>query len=125
MSLTGGEAIVLQATMFSLELGLQILITGSIVAGMWATFKKAGEPGWAAIIPIYNTYILIKIGDDAWWWLLLFFVPVINIIAVAKVSIDVADNFGKSTLFGLGVALLPFVCYPILGFGGSQYRRAT
>jgi len=125
MSLTGGEAIVLQATMFSLELGLQILITGSIVAGMWTTFKKAGEPGWAAIIPIYNTYILVKIGDDAWWWVLLFFVPVINIIAVAKVSIDVADNFGKSTLFGLGVALLPFVCYPILGFDSSQYRRAT
>ena len=124
MSLTGGEAIVLQATMFSLELGLQILITGSIVAGMWTTFKKAGEPGWAAIIPIYNTYILVKIGDDAWWWVLLFFVPVINIIAAAKVSIDVAGRFNKSILFGLGLALLPFVCYPILGFDSSQYQGA-
>lgn len=125
MSLIEGNLIALQAADFSLELGLQLLIIGIFVAGMWTTFRKAGEPGWAAIIPIYNTYLLVKIGGDAWWWLLLFFVPVINIFAAAKVSIDVASKFGKGVLFGLGLALLPFICYPILGFGGSQYQGAV
>ena len=124
MALIRQDPIVLQATEFGLELGLQLAILGLIVAGMWMTFKKAGEPGWAAIIPIYNTYLLVKIGGNAWWWVLLFFVPVINIIAAAKVSIDVAGRFGKSILFGLGLALLPFVCYPILGFDSSQYQGA-
>ena len=113
----------LQAADFSLELGFQLLIIGIIVAGMWTTFNKAGKPGWAAIIPIYNTYLLIKIGDNAWWWLILFFIPIVNILVAAKVSIDVAGKFGKGVLFGLGLALLPFICYPILGFGGTQYQN--
>ena len=123
MPLTGGDPIVLQAADFSIELGFQLLIIGIIVAGMWTTFNKAGKPGWAAIIPIYNTYLLIKIGDNAWWWLILFFIPIVNILAAAKVSIDVAGKFGKGVLFGLGLALLPFICYPILGFGGTQYQN--
>ena len=124
MALIRQDPVALQAAEFGLELGLQLAILGLIVAGMWMTFKKAGEPGWAAIIPIYNTYLLVKIGGNAWWWVLLFFVPVINIIAAAKVSIDVAGRFSKGILFGLGLALLPFVCYPILGFDSSQYQGA-
>jgi hypothetical protein len=115
----------LQATDVGLQIGIQLLLAGSVVAGMWVTFEKAGEPGWAAIIPIYNTYLLVKIGDNAWWWVLLLFVPVINILALGKISIDVAAAFEKGVLFGLGLALLPFVCYPVLGFGGSQYRAAS
>jgi len=118
-----GEApVVLQAAEFGLEVGIQLVLAAIVVAGMWATFKKAGEPGWAAIVPIYNTYLLVKIGDNAWWWLLLLFVPVINVLALAKISVDVAGTFDKGILFGLGLAILPFVCYPILGFGDSQHR---
>jgi len=33
---------------------LQIIAT-------WLIYKKAGQPGWASIIPFYNFYVLLKI----------------------------------------------------------------
>ncbi len=96
-----------------------------VVAGLWKTFEKAGEPGWAAIVPIYNLYVLVRISGNAWWWLLLFLIPVVNILAQAKISIDVAGKFGQGILFGLGLMLLSFIFYPILGFGNYQYQDAT
>ena len=102
------------------ELGLVILV----IAGFWKTFTKAGYPGWAAIIPIYNLYILLKIAGRPGWWLLLFFIPLVNFIFAIIVSIDVAKNFGKGTGFGIGLAFLGFIFYPILGFGDAQYVGA-
>ncbi len=107
------------------ELLVILAITVVVVAGFWKTFEKAGEPGWAAIIPIYNLYVLVKISGNAWWWLTLFFIPIINILAQAKISIDVADKFDQGILFGLGLMLLSFIFYPILGFGSYQYQDAT
>lgn len=99
---------------------LAILV--AVVAGTWKAFEKAGEPGWAAIIPIYNTYVMIKIGGNAWWYLLLLFVPLLNFFVMAKISIDLAEAFDQGLGFGLGLWLLPFVFFPILGFGESyQY----
>jgi hypothetical protein len=103
------------------QLGLIIVI----VAGFWKTFEKADEPGWAAIIPIYNTYVLIKVSGNAWWWLILLFIPVINLIALLKIAIDVAGKFGKGVLFGLGLGILPFIFYPLLGFGDARYQDST
>lgn len=114
----------LQESAFVPGLILQVALTVGVVAGMWKTFGKAGEPPWAAIVPIYNVYIMTKIGENAWWWVLLMFVPVVNLFALAKVSVDLADAFGRGILFGLGLTVIPFVFYPILGFGGSKYRAA-
>jgi hypothetical protein len=100
-----------------IELGLAILI----IAGVWKTFVKAGHPGWAAIVPIYNMYILLKIAGRPGWWLLLFFIPLVNIIIGIITSIDVAKNFGKGAGFGIGLAFLGFIFFPILGFGSAQY----
>jgi hypothetical protein len=102
-----------------------LAVTVVIFAGFWKTFEKAGEPGWAAIIPIYNFYILTKISDNAWWWVILFFIPVIQVFALAKISIDVAGKFGKGILFGLGLTFLSFIFFPLLGFGGARYQDAT
>ena len=104
---------------------IQLALIIVIVAGFWKTFEKADEPGWAAIIPIYNIYVLIRVSDNAWWWLVLFFIPVINLLALLKISIDVADKFDKGALFGLGLGILPFIFYPLLGFGDSQYQDST
>jgi hypothetical protein len=92
------------------------------VAGMWMTFVKAGHPGWAAIIPIYNIYILLKIAERPIWWLILYFIPFVNIVASIIVSIDVAKKFAKGTGFGIGLALLPIIFYLILGFGSARYQ---
>jgi hypothetical protein len=92
-----------------------------VIAGFWKTFEKAGQPGWGAIIPIYNIYLLCKIAGKPGWWVLLMLIPFVNIIIAILVSIDVAKNFGKGAGFGLGLAFLGFIFYPILGFGSAQY----
>jgi hypothetical protein len=95
------------------------------VIGMWRAFDKAGKPGWAAIVPIYNFYVLCKIaGRPGWWWVLLF-IPIVNIVIWFIVSIDTAKAFGKTTGFGVGLALLPFIFWPILGFGDATYQGST
>jgi uncharacterized membrane protein YoaK (UPF0700 family) len=94
----------------------------AIIAGFWKTFEKAGQPGWAAIVPIYNVIVLIKISGRPLWWIVLFLIPIVSIVAAIIISIDVAKNFGKGTGFGIGLALLGFIFYPILGFGDAEYN---
>lgn len=93
------------------------------IAGMWATFQKAGKPGWAAIIPIYNVYVLLKVAGRPGWWLILFFIPFVNIIISLMVSLDVAKNFGKSAAFGvIGLWIFSLIGYLLLGFGDATYK---
>lgn len=93
-----------------------------IVAGMWKMFTKAGKPGWACIIPIYNIIVLLEIVGRPLWWIVLMLIPFVNIIVGLIVSIDLAKSFGKGTGFGIGLWLLPFVFIPVLGFGDASYR---
>lgn len=96
-----------------------------IIAGFWKTFVKAGRPGWAAIIPIYNVYIVLKIAHRPGWWLLLYFIPIVSIVIAIIVSIDVAKAFGKGVGFGIGLALLAPIFWAILGFGSATYQPAA
>ena len=100
----------------------EIALIVAIVAGFWKTFVKAGKPGWAAIIPIYNVIVLLEIAGKPLWWVILMFIPLVNIIVAVFVCIAVAKNFGKSDAFGIGLALLGFIFFPILGFGDAQYQ---
>lgn len=95
------------------------------IIGMWKVFEKAGQPGWASLIPIYNTYILIKIAGRPGWWLLLMLIPLVNIVIFLLLSIDIAKAFGQSPVFG--VVLLFLLCgigYLVLGFGNYSYVGA-
>lgn len=102
---------------------IQLAIAVAIIAGIWKTFAKAGQPGWAAIIPIFNVYILLKVANRPWWWLLLMLIPLVNLVIAIIVALDVAKAFGKGTGFGLGLAFLGFIFYPILGFGSATYTQ--
>jgi hypothetical protein len=93
-----------------------------LIAAMWKVFSKAGQPGWAAIIPIYNMYVLCKVAGRPGWWLILLLIPFVNFIILIILSIDIAKAFGKGAGFGIGLFLLPFIFYPILGFGSAQYQ---
>ena len=91
--------------------------------GMWKIFEKAGHPGWAAIVPFYNFWILtIEIAEEEELWFILSLIPCANIVAFYIIDLGVAKKFGKSTEFGIGMFLLPFVFYPLLGFGDAQYQ---
>ncbi|GAC1366482.1 MAG: hypothetical protein NVS4B8_27080 [Herpetosiphon sp.] len=98
------------------------LLIGIVVfVGYWKMFVKAGVPGWAAIIPIYNAYKLIKIAGRPGWWLLLLLIPIVNFVIIIIVMIDLARSFGHGTGFGIGLAFLSPIFIPILGFGSSRY----
>jgi hypothetical protein len=93
-----------------------------IIAACWKVFTKAGQPGWAAIIPIYNVYIWCKIVGRPGWWVILMLIPFVNFIVAIILSIDLAKSFGKGVGFGLGLAFLGVIFWPILGFGSAQYQ---
>jgi uncharacterized membrane protein YhaH (DUF805 family) len=92
------------------------------LATMWKVFEKAGKPGWASIIPIYNTIVILQIAGRPVWWILLFLIPIVNIVIAIMVPIDIARAFGKGVGFGWGLALLGFICFPILAWGDAQYQ---
>lgn len=93
-----------------------------IIVSMWKVFVKAGKPGWAAIIPIYNLIVLLEIVGRPLWWIVGLIIPFVNFIVLIILSLDVAKSFGKSTAFGIGLLLLGFIFYPILAFGDAVYQ---
>jgi len=92
------------------------------VASMWKIFEKAGEPGWAALIPIYNIIVLIKIAGKPLWWFVLMLIPIVNFIVAVILTMAVAKNFGKGTGYAMGMLFLAPVFYPMLAFGDSRYQ---
>ena len=93
------------------------------IIGFWTMFAKAGRPGWAAIIPIYNVYTLCKVGGRPGWWWLLFLIPFVNIVMAFIVFHDVAKAFGKSTFFGVLMVFFSFICALIIGLGSATYTK--
>jgi hypothetical protein len=101
---------------------IQLVIAVGTIAGFWKIFVKAGQPGWAAIVPIYNIYVMTQIAGKPAWWIVLFFIPIVSIIAAFLLFIAVVQKFGKGAGFGVGMVFLPFIFAPMLGFGDAQYN---
>jgi hypothetical protein len=100
-----------------IELAFLILM----IAAMWKVFEKAGQPGWASIIPFYNLYIMCKIGGKSGWWVLLMCIPGLNLIWAIWLTNMISKSFGKDEGFTVGLVILGIVFYPILGFGDAKY----
>lgn len=117
-NLLGGALLASFGTMMliSSAVGLVMLIS------MWKVFKKAGKPGWASIIPIYNIYTMIQIAKLPTYYLLLFIIPIANIYAMFKIYIELAHKFNKSTGFGVGLIFLSVIFFPMLAFGDATYE---
>ncbi len=95
-----------------------------IVVALWKIFTKAGRPGWASLIPIYNAYTLLKVAGKPGWWLILMIIPFVNFIIIILMGLGLAQNFGKGGGFGIGIAFLSPIFLPILGFGNARYQGA-
>ena len=94
-----------------------------VVVGLWKVFTKADEPGWAAIIPIYNLYVMTKIIGRPWWWLILLFIPFVGFVVHFIMAIDMAKSFGKDTAYGIILlGIFNVIGYLILGFGDAEYQ---
>jgi hypothetical protein len=100
---------------------LSLAVMAVVLASLWRMFTKAGKPGWAALIPIYNTVVLMQIIGRPEWWVLLLFVPFVNLYVAVVSTLELAKSFGKSTGFGVLMLFFPVIMYPMLGFGSSQY----
>ncbi|MCK5843870.1 MAG: hypothetical protein KAG97_04125, partial [Victivallales bacterium] len=92
------------------------------IIATWKVFTKAGQPGWAAIVPIYNMIVLWQISRQPVWALVFCFLPFLNIVGTIMISLGVAKSFGKGGGFGIGLWLFSIIFYPILGFGSSEYQ---
>ncbi len=88
----------------------------------WRIFEKAGKPGWAAIIPIYNTLVLLDIIGKPWWWILLFLIPGVNVVFAIWMINLLSLSFGKGVGYTLGLIFLSPIFYPILAFGNAEYQ---
>ena len=107
-----------------LGIGFIVIILAVVVfmiAAMWKIYEKAGQPGWAAIVPIYNLYILLKIVGKPGWWILLFLIPIVNYVFIIWTYNMLSKSFGKEEGFTVGLVLLGIVFLPILGFGDAKY----
>jgi len=93
-----------------------------VVAGQWKMFTKAGKPGWACLVPIYNIIVWVEMAGRPIWWFLLLFVPLVNIVISIILLIDITNKFGRGGGTIVGLIFLPFVFVPILGFGSAQYN---
>ncbi len=102
---------------------LYVAIIVFMIVAMWKVFTKANEPGWTCLIPIYNIIVLLRIIGKDWTNLLWILLPGIGAIILQVIVVTgVSKSFGKQgTGFGAGLFFLPFIFYPILGFGSARY----
>ena|ERR1051326_9107021 len=96
-------------------------VFGLLLASLWIIYNKAGQPGWASLIPIYNIIVLLEITGRPWWWIFMFFIPFVNIVFFIMMYNSLSRSFGKDEAFTVGLVLLNIVFLPILAFGDSQY----
>lgn len=117
VGLFGGLAALFSGVFFLFMLAVLVVM----IASAWKVFEKAGQPGWAAIVPVYNAIVMLQIVGKPLWWIILLFIPLVNIIVGIMVYIDLAKSFGKTTGFAFGLLFLGFIFFPILGFGSARY----
>ena len=93
-----------------------------ILPALGRSFLKAGRPGWAAIVPFYNIIVMLEIAKrPVWWVLLVLLVPGVNVVVGIVLMVDFAIAYGKGGGFAIGLYFLPFIFFPILGFGDATY----
>ncbi|HXO32918.1 MAG TPA: DUF5684 domain-containing protein [Candidatus Acidoferrales bacterium] len=130
MTMTMISAVIVQDQTLGAALGaifmiIMLALTVLVFVGFWKVFTKAGQPGWAALIPLYNAYILTKIAGRPGWWVLMLMIPFVNLAFGILLAIDIARAFGQGAAFGVVLLfLLSGIGYLVLGFGDYRYVGA-
>ena len=106
---------------FIIVLGIMLVVVGFTIAAIWKMFVKAGNPGWASLVPIYNILLMLKMIGRPAWYIILLFIPGVNVVFGVIMAFGMARSFGKGIPFALGMLLLSPIFVMILGFGDAQY----
>ena len=108
------------------ELGILVVLYLAIIVlmivSLWKVFTKAGKPGWACLIPIYNIIVMIEITGKPLWWFFMFLIPGVNLVFAIWMLNLISKSFGNGVGFTIGLLLLPIIFWPILGLGSSEYQ---
>ncbi len=108
-----GEALLaVLGTILMIALAVSVVM----IISMWKLFEKAGKPGWACLIPIYSTIVMIEIVKKPMIWLLYLLIPFVNVVFAIWLTNLFVKSYGKSEGFTVGCILLPYIFYPILAF---------
>jgi len=110
---------------FTLIIVMYIALIVLMTASWWVLFTKAGQPGWASIIPIYNMYIMFKMIDKPGVWVVYMLIPIVNIICAITLCSQLAKVFGRGAGTAIGLFFLGFIFVPILAFGSAKYGGRT
>jgi hypothetical protein len=126
MSSGGGDVFgvilgILMLLVYAVFMLAMVAIALAPLIAHWKLYSKAGKPGWAAIVPVYNKIVHVEITGRPIWWVLMLFIPVVNIVFAFMMHLDMAKAFGKDVGWGLGLIFLPWLFYPMLGFGSATY----
>ena len=115
----------MEELLFGAGLFLGLFYLGLIliyIIGVWKVYEKAGQPGWACIIPIYNVWVLLKIVGKPGWWILLLLIPLVNgVIRIISIH-NLSRSCGKDVAYTIGLIVLPVVFYQRLGLGDASYQ---
>ena len=101
---------------------IALLLIALMIVAMWILFKKAGKPGWAAVVPFYDQYTLYEITWGNGWRFLMLLIPIYNIVLAILTYIRLAKAFGKDEGYAVGLVFLPQVFVPMLAFGSAAYH---
>ena len=101
-----------------------LLAAAVMFAGVWRVLEKTGAPGWAALVPGLNVYLLLKAAQIPGWWFFLALFPPVTFFIAAMLAFELAYRFGRGAAVAMGLLFLPMIFYPVLGFGPAQYSAA-
>lgn len=104
---------------------IYVAIIVLMIASMWKIYAKAGQPGWASIVPIYNIIVLLKIVNKPVWWIVLLLIPIVNFVMLIIIINALAKSFGKGVGYTVGLIFLGIIFYPMLAFGDATYTAPT
>ncbi|MGB0279168.1 MAG: signal peptidase I [Flavobacteriaceae bacterium] len=90
-----------------------------IFVKLWKLYKKAGVSPLLALIPFYNSVMLLRIIKRPQWWVVLLYIPIVNLLMLPVVWVETARSFGKNSLKD------SFLAWASLGFYGFYLNYAA
>lgn len=114
-------AMIIMVLIYGVTILFSLAVAIVMIVSYWKLFTKAGRPGWAAIIPFYSNYVMSEIEFGNGLWFLLLFVPVVNTILAYYMMVKFPYVYGKGAGFMVLTFFFPYVMFPILAFGDSEY----
>lgn len=103
--------------------GWIIFILGTIGFhyGLYGMFRKAGITPWKALIPYYNTWLVVEKMPLKKYWFFLQFIPIVGQFITIWIYIKFVEHFGRFSLLHHAAAVfVPFLYFPYLGYSKNE-----